>query len=334
MRVWRGILLLVGMAVCQTSWAFCSVTGSFSINPGTVVVPPDAAVGQPISDWVMSNEGVAYQNCNYDATPQYVINSGIKNTGPKASLTWNGEAVFNTNVPGVGYVFEGRSSVDSNPLPENWTGIASGQSQVFTLQISHSAGYHPSINDQARIRLIKTGDITPGALSGSPGRFIAGTRENGQWSTELPITFSGGQITTIGCVVTSPDVRVGLGQHKKAEFSGVGSATDWTVFYMSVICDKGTRVFMAVNATADSSSTPDVMKLDNDGGSATGIGVQLWSDVAGNDGPVELGKLAYYYTTLYNGPDTLKFQARYYQTAGTVTAGTANATATFTMVYR
>ncbi|AVH19831.1 hypothetical protein CWR52_22810 [Enterobacter sp. SGAir0187] len=94
MTVWRVIILLAGMAFCQASWAFCSVTGSFSISPGTVVVQRDAVVGQPISDWLMSNEGVAYQNCNYDGTTQYTIRAGIKNTGAKASVTWNGEAVF------------------------------------------------------------------------------------------------------------------------------------------------------------------------------------------------------------------------------------------------
>ncbi|MGV4091002.1 fimbrial protein [Citrobacter freundii] len=334
MTVWRGMILLVGMAICQTSWAFCSATGSFSISPGTVVVQRDAVVGQPISDWLMSNAGVAYQDCNYDATPQYAINAGIKNTGAKASITWNGEAVFKTNVPGVGYVFEGRTSVDSNPLPENWTGIASGQSQVFIIQISHSAGYHPSINDQARIRLIKTGDITPGALSGSPGRFIAGTRENGQWSAELPITFSGGQITTIACSVTTPDVSVVLNQHKKSEFSGVGSATEWKAFNIGLDCDKSARINVQIDAAKDPSDVAGVMKLDSAPGdmAATGVGVQLY--FAPDDSAVLFGQSRYYYTSPNGGSETVQLKARYYQTTTAITAGTANATATFTLTYK
>jgi hypothetical protein len=165
MTVWRGIILLMGMAASQATWAFCTGVGSFTINPGTVVVQRDATVGQPISDWLVSNQGVAYQDCNYDGTPQYAITTGIKNTGSKASVTWNGEAVYNTSVRGVGFVYEGRLSVDSTPLPGNWTGIASGQSQVYIMTISHSVGYHPSINAQARIRLIKTGDITPSSVA-------------------------------------------------------------------------------------------------------------------------------------------------------------------------
>ena len=307
MTVWRGMILLVSMAICQTSWAFCSVTGSFSISPGTVVVQRDAVVGQPISDWLMSNEGVAYQNCDYDGTPQYAIISGIKNTGAKASVTWNGEAVFNTNVPGVGYVFEGRTSVDSNPLPENWTGIASGQSQVFIIQISHSAGYHPSINDQARIRLIKTGDITPGALSGSPGRFIAGTQENAQWSTELPITFSGGQITTIACSVTSPDViEVPLGPHKKSEFSGPGSATEWNAFNIDLDCDKSARINVQIDAVQDPVNVAGVMKLDSASGdmAATGVGVQLY--FAPDDSAVQFGQSRFYYPSPHRGSETVQ----------------------------
>ncbi|KLV52812.1 fimbrial protein [Citrobacter sp. MGH104] len=335
MTLWRGMILLVSLAFSQASWALCSITGSFSISPGTVVVQRDAVVGQPISDWLMSNQGVAYQDCNFDSTPQYAINAGIKNTGAKASITWNGEAVFKTNVPGVGYVFEGRTSVDSNPLPENWTGIASGQSQVFTLQISHSAGYHPSINDQARIRLIKTGDITPGALSGSPGRFIAGTRENAQWSNELPITFSGGQITTIACSVTSPDViEVSLGQHKKSEFSGPGSSTGWKAFNIGLDCDKSARINVQIDAAQDPSTVAGVMKLDSAPGdmTATGVGVQLY--FAPDDSAVQFGQSRYYYTSPNGGSETVQLKARYYQTTAAITAGMANATATFTLTYK
>lgn len=334
MTLWRGTILLVSLAFSQAPWALCSITGSFSISPGTVVVQRDAVVGQPISDWLMSNQGVAYQDCNFDSTPQYAINAGIKNTGAKASITWNGEAVFKTNVPGVGYVFEGRASADSNPLPENWTGIASGQSQVFTLQISHSAGYHPSINDQARIRLIKTGDITPGALSGSPGRFIAGTRENAQWSTELPITFSGGQITTIACSVTTPDISVTLGQHKKAEFSGPGSATGWKAFNIGLDCDKSARINVQIDAVKDPVNVAGVMKLDSAPGdmAATGVGVQLY--FAPDDSAVQFGQSRFYYTSPNGGSETVQLKARYYQTAAAITAGTANATATFTLTYK
>jgi hypothetical protein len=144
MTVWRGIILLMGMAASQATWAFCTGVGSFTINPGTVVVQRDATVGQPISDWLVSNQGVAYQDCNYDGTPQYAITTGIKNTGSKASVTWNGEAVYNTSVRGVGFVYEGRLSVDSTPLPGNWTGIASGQSQAALCTTSASRSIAPT----------------------------------------------------------------------------------------------------------------------------------------------------------------------------------------------
>lgn len=334
MRVWRGMILLAGILFCQASWAFCTSSVSFSISPGTVVVQRDVGVGEPISDWLVSNQGMAYQDCNYDATPQYVIKAGIKNTGSRASVNWNGEAVFNSNVAGVGFVFEGRSSVDSNPLPENWIGIASGQSQVFTLQISHSVGYHPSINDQARIRLIKTGDITPGTLSGNLGRFIAGTQENGQWSYEIPITFSGGQITTIACSVTTPDVNVPLGQHQKAEFSGPGTGTGWQAFNIGLDCDKSARINVQIDAVQDPSNVAGVMKLDSAPGdmAATGIGVQLF--FAPDNSAVQFGQSRYYYTSPNGGTETVQLKARYYQTAATITAGVANATATFTLTYK
>ncbi|HHG0683651.1 fimbrial protein [Enterobacter cloacae] len=334
MNMWRWMIILVGLTVSQASWALCSASGSFSISPGSIVVQRDAVVGQPISDWLMSNQGVAYQNCNYDSTTQYLIVAGIKNTGSKASVTWNGEAVFNTNVAGVGFVFEGRTSFDSNPLPDNWTGIASGQSQVFTTQTSHSSGYHPSINDQARIRLIKTGNITPGTLSGNLGRFIAGTRENAQWSTEIPIAFSGGQITTVACTVNTPDVDVNLDQHKKSEFTGAGSATEWKAFNIELDCDKSSRINVRIDATQDPSNIAGVMKLDSAAGdlAATGIGVQLY--FAPDNSAVQFGQTKFYYTSPNGGFETVQLKARYYQTTSAITAGEANVTATFTLTYQ
>jgi type 1 fimbria pilin len=231
-------------------------------------------------------------------------------------------------------VYEGRLSVDSTPLPGNWTGIASGQSQVYIMTISHSVGYHPSINAQARIRLIKTGDITPGTLSGLAGRFLAGTRENGQWSVEVPVNLTPAQITTVACTVDTPDVNVLLDQHAKSEFSGQGSATQWKAFNIDLDCDKSARINVRIDATQDPSNVAGVIKLDSAPGdmAATGVGVQLY--FAPDNSAVQLGQSKFYYTSPNGGPETVQLKARYYQTLPAITAGTANATATFTLSYK
>ena len=334
MKLWCTIIFLAGIAFSHLSWASCVPGGNFSVSYGTITVQRDVVVGQPISDWLVSSQGVVYQNCNYDNVPQYPISSGIKSTNSRASITWNGEAVFNTNISGVGFVLEGRTSFDSTPLPNSWTGIESGQSQVFPALTSHISGDHPSINAQMRLRLIKTGEITPGTLSGSVGRFIAGTRDNAGWSTEVPVTFSGGQIMNVGCTVTTPDVSVLLGPHKKSEFSGPGTATEWKTFTIGLNCDKSAHINVQIDGTHVPSGANGVMALDSEAGdmAATGVGVQLF--FTPDNSPVTFGQSKDYYTSPYGGTETVQLKARYYQTGATMTAGTANATATFTLTYR
>lgn len=327
------LLLLPGMRV----WAFCTPTGSFSVNTGNITVQRDVAVGQPISGWLVSNGGQAYNNCNYDATPQYPIVSGIKSNNQHSSgLRYNGETVFDTNVPGVGFVIEALTSFGSNPLTGTWQGISAGNTQTSLAATSHDVGNHLSINDQARIMLIKTETITPGSLGGEIARFFAGTRENAQWSQEIPIMLSGGAINTVACTVTTPNVDVPLGDHDKNEFSGTGATTSWQAFNIGLQCDKSARINVRIDPSAGAvSGMTDVMKLDDAGGgtTASGIGVQLWFRPNGGSA-VNFGQETYYWTSGYGGNETVQLQARYYQTAQNITPGSANATATFTLSYK
>ncbi|MEQ0274292.1 fimbrial protein [Klebsiella sp. CN_Kp100] len=334
MMQWACMLVL--LAISSGVNAACDAVGSFTLNPGSVTVQRDVAVGQPFTDWIYSNSGVAYQNCNYDSQLQYNIENGIKSyNGRSSGLSYNGEAVFDTNLPGVGFVVEGNAQVGSQAWI-GWQGIKAGTSEKSVVKTSHNNGDRPAFTDQMRIRLIKTGNIQTGALSGNAGYFYAGVRETANWSTEQPVSFAGGQITSVACSVTTNPVDVSLGDHNKNEFSGVGTTTSWKTFTIGLDCDQNARINVRIDPAAGAvGSMTDVMKLDNAGSSSTasGVGVQLWFQPNGGSA-VKFGQETFYWTSPQGGMETVQLQARYYQTEQTITPGTANATATFTLTYK
>ena len=142
---------------------------------------------------------------------------------------------------------------------------------------------------------------------------------------------NGGFITTSGCTVTTKSLSGPLGSFKRSEFSGVGSTTQTNTFNILVDCSESTNINMTLNATADSSSAPGVIAIDSTAGvtTAKGVGIQLLR----SNKPVVIGSSFYIGTTNVTGASRIEMAARYYQTKSTVTAGQANATATFTLTY-
>lgn len=324
------LLLLCSPSLVMAS---CTASGAFTINPGTVIVQRDAVVGQPLSDWFESGQIKDFTQCNYDQFTRYDIQNGIKSYNAHASgISYSNETIFDTNIAGVGFILEGRSSFNGLAWT-SWLGIPKGHTEFDIIAASHNRGDRPYFTDQARIRLIKTGDIKPGSLSGNIGKFFAGVRDANSWSYEVPITFNGGQIITATCSVTTPDISVPLGQYKKSDFAGPGAGTKWQSFSIGLNCDKGAKINVRIDAS--STQAPGVMKLDtsDDKSVADGIGIQVsW----GTDGssPVTFGEDTARGSAGSDGPITVPLQARYYQTGQSVTAGAANATATFTVTYK
>lgn len=332
-RIIQWACLLALLAVSVSTKAACDAVGSFTLNPGSIIVQRDVTVGQPFTDWIYSNSGMAYQNCSFDGQLQYDIENGIKSyNGRSSGLSYNGETVFDTNLPGVGFVLEGNAQSDSQGW-SGWQGIRSGATEQMIVKTPHNSGDKIAFTDQARIRLIKTGNIQSGALNGSVGYFYGGIRETTSWNAEPPISFAGGTITSVACTVTSQEpVSVPLGEHDKSEFGGVGSSTGWTAFDIGLQCDKDARINVRIDATQDVSGITGVMRLDNDQDAASGVGVELWYQHTNT--PVAFGQVLSNYWTSSGGAERVQLQARYRQTAETVTAGAANATATFTLTYQ
>jgi major type 1 subunit fimbrin (pilin) len=127
-----------------------------------------------------------------------------------------------------------------------------------------------------------------------------------------------------------------MGSHPQSEFTGIGSATKSPVGFNIAVnaCPSGLAKiqyqFIPLNAVLD--ATNGVLALSGSS-TATGIGVQL-KDGSGNALKYNTQYTLSGYNTSTGGSYTIPLTAAYYQTAPTVTPGSADAVLTFTMTYQ
>ncbi|EAC0926531.1 type 1 fimbrial protein, partial [Salmonella enterica subsp. enterica] len=219
-----------------------------------------------------------------------------------------------TNLPGVGI---------------RLTNTSSGKMLLYDQSVSANTYIFIGGNG-IKAELIKTGDITGGTLD--TGMLARASVANQFYFANVTLNGTN-TITSESCSVTTNPVNVPLGDHDKSEFNGPGTATAWQTFNINLSCVQGARINVRIDATADSDAgVPGVIKLDSDPVNASGVGVQLWYRY--EDSPVQFGQERYYYTSPSGGNEYVQLQARYYQTTQSITAGKANATATFTLSYK
>lgn len=310
-----GCLLLALWVVASCAQASCSFASGVSgeipgyVSFGNVAVQRDAAVGSVIATATTGayNGGNAIAGCNEAWTYRWELSKW-------GTLSALGGNIYNTNVSGVGI---------------RLTNSSSGK----VLPYDQSVGANVFIfigGNGIKAELIKTGDITGGTLD--TGLLARASVANQFYFANATLTGTN-TITSESCSVTTNPVNVPLGDHDKSEFSGPGSATAWQTFNINLSCIQGARINVRIDATADSDAgVPGVIKLDSDPVNASGVGVQLWYRY--ENSPVQFGQERFYYTSPSGGNEYVQLQARYYQTTQSITAGKANATATFTLSYK
>ncbi|EAP0878303.1 fimbrial protein [Salmonella enterica subsp. enterica] len=295
-------------ASCQFANGVTSETPGY-ISFGNIAVQRDAPVGSVIATATTGayNNGNALAGCSETWTFRWELSKW----GTLSSL---GDKIYNTNIPGVGL---------------KMTAVVSGR--VIPYDVSVKPNTYVTIpGDGIKAELFKTGDITGGTLH--TGMLARASVVNQFYFANVTLNGTN-TITSESCSVTSNPVDVRLDKHDKSEFSGPGTGTAWQTFNIVLNCDKGARINVRIDATADSDAgVPGVIKLDSDPANASGVGVQVWYRY--EDSPVQFGQERYYYTSPSGGDEYVQLQARYYQTTQSITAGKANATATFTLSYK
>jgi major type 1 subunit fimbrin (pilin) len=141
-----------------------------------------------------------------------------------------------------------------------------------------------------------------------------------------------GSVTDTACIMdigTDNKMTVALGNVDTASFSGVDSTSSATEFNIKLkSCPEATNASVKFDGTTVAGKN-DVLALTSGTGVATGVGIQIKD---------KSSKVVNFYNAtdsypLTEGDNTLPFHASFIQTDTTVVAGTANATAQFTLNY-
>lgn len=159
--------------------------------------------------------------------------------------------------------------------------------------------------------------------------FVSGVQAN-----DGTINFTG-EVLDAACSVdvgASSALSVSLGQVQKTAFSGPGSTADATKFTLKLSnCpDTITKATVKFDGTAYSGDNT-VLALTTGTGVATGVGIQLM-DATNTVVPLFTDSSAY--TLVKDDENDLDFYARYIQKDASVSAGKADATASFTIAYQ
>lgn len=334
-----SMLLLSGALLSNTAYgiATCSRGPSLTVStPATVDIPANAVVGQVIGntngysfdmvdairctgydDWIIRSS--RYRLNGFD-TGQFLSHSGLR------------MPIISSGIPGIGFALRAADT--------NGGYVAIGP---FLNPPLHTTGNRLGVwGFKAVVYMVLTGPTTGGTYGGGFLGFFSLEASTGgsTHETRLPsIDFRAPRKPT--CSVSTPSVRMSLGTVSTTAFRGVGSNAGSTTENISLSCgggDGSTRdVLITVTDQTQPANRTDVLSLAG-GSTADGVALQLLrgptlirygadSSAIGNPNQWLAGSTG-------NGTFTIPLTARYIQTGSSITPGTANGVATFTMAYR
>lgn len=152
------------------------------------------------------------------------------------------------------------------------------------------------------------------------------------YASDGSINFTG-EITDHTCTVdtNSKSNTVDLGKISSLAFNGSGDTASTTKFIIDLTSCPSTITTARVKFDgANDNVDPALLAITGGTGAATGVALELMNS---DKTPLRLNQLSNSYTLSSTGTNHLDFYAAYKSTNTTVTAGPANANATFTVVY-
>ncbi|RQO60197.1 hypothetical protein DBV14_06415 [Variovorax sp. KBW07] len=236
-------------------------------------------------------------------------------------------AAYKSNIEGIGYRVK---RLDVCP-------------QYFPLKCSSRGVSDQTTTHDIQIELVKTGAVASGqSLSGVFAKWTIDDATPDflqySWGAPVPVII---RPAVLQCTVTTPQITVPLGSIPKTAFSGIGSSAGTKPLSIDLACaggDPGNT--KAVNVTLTDNTNPanrsTTLSLTS-GSMATGVAIQLLNGQAvlgyGPDSNAASNPGQWFAGNAGDGVFHISLSARYIQTAGTITPGSANGRATFTMNY-
>ena len=307
----------------------CSDPGiaTFSV-PASILVDPTVPVGSLLTRISLSGTFVKGSTCTSSGPTMFYW---------QGAGGYLGNNLYDSGIPGIGMRFVNVAT---------WPGSASSFTTYPPVPTGDSTtadtplGLSPFYLD-----LVKTGPITSGGTlpAGVFGKMTGGSSPSGdlwqsyEWSTPLVI-----QLLKPTCSVATSSITVPLSAVSLSSFKGVGTTSPATPFNITLQCsgsiDGGsTTVYVTLTDQTNQVNLSTTLSLSTDS-TATGVGIQVLNgtsvisygpdaDTIGNTNQWSAGSAE-------NGTFRIPLTARYVQTAPSVTPGSANGRATFTMSYQ
>ncbi len=334
------------------------VVVTMPLSGGSLTVGRDVPLGAEVYRQTFYPANNISVTCNDITT--YAIERNFFTRTPLPLSSWSSGPyagkVYQSGVAGIGIVVTHANDV----LPYDWNWMnCTGWTSACTIRLL-------PFSTSFTVLFIKTGPVSPGVVNGSN---IPSAGRNLITDTTIdPVRLSfSGSINIVSRTCATPDVTVAMGTHKVSEFSGRNTFTPWQDFSIALnncpafngyyqtsgptwTSDGGSGLVENLNSRKNNvlrvrldptlaaiNPTQGILNVNpsapGDNPAASGVGVQV-ADSHG--GPLRLAAL------LPSGISPLAsegasysipLKARYIQTADTITAGPANATATFTIDY-
>lgn len=295
-----------------------------TINVASISVPTELAVGDTIpgTDQTVHIAG----NCDNAVDSGLEIIACYYGTGSEIPGL---KGVYDSGVPGVGVAL-------MNDQGQRISGAGGVNCNSTGTPISYiSSDGKMSFNFDITLELVKTNTtVTSGALSQSQTEFGLGVFHHEGLGSPNHISYAGNvTVKTVTCSVLPKNLTVNLGDFPVSDFIGVGTLSSPAQdFDVTVNCDSTVQPeVMITSANGYESGYEGVIKLTQQTGMATGVGVRMLFDdnIATFDQYVTTKSEAVANQTL-----TIPFQVRYQQVSDEVTPGPANTVATITLAYK
>ncbi|MFC6338798.1 fimbrial protein [Pseudomonas karstica] len=308
----------------------------------TINVGPNTPIGQPIgsTSGYAFNSGVAMR-CTYNDWPFYKTSSSVLSivnssfTGMTFSASGLSLPVYATNVPGVGFAMMARDP--NQPL----RAINHNGATLLTEKNNKPGSW----GLMGTVFLVATGPVSGGTISARNIARLIITNANIGGAGYHAVNFSNTVINPPRkptCSVSTTALALPLGRVAINLFNGIGSVAGAASNDLIINCAGATGgatsdVLITLTDQTQPNNRSNVLSL-TPASTVGGVGLQLSSggrlvsygadsSAVGNPNQWLAGNMG-------NGVLRIPLTARYIQTGVSITPGTANGVATFTMSYR
>ncbi|WP_315850538.1 fimbrial protein, partial [Yersinia aldovae] len=292
------IYSIIIIFICYSSLVFSAVpncsASNVSVSFGDISIRNDVKVGDEFGKETVESN----IKCDTWKEMRMFVDS--------ASSSVSHDKLFETAIPGVGIKW-----VTENESMKRQTMIIGGVRGLST-----------QIKFKNTFSLIKTGNI----VSGNSDNIIINMKYKQGGKTRGSLFSYNIDVFSVkekSCDILTPEFNVSMGAVLKSHFTGKNSAIGERAFNIDVRC-KGQP---QASITWQGGGTDGVINADTTSTSA-GVGIQILD----GDNPLEFNK-----EIALGNIDTerkLFYKAKFYQTSDRVSAGSVNATATFTIDYK